>query len=97
MPGVVVDCSTVSTETSEAMRAVCDAAGIHFLASPVSGNGKVVAAGKLSLVSSGARRPTSKVRAAARAIGRHVTYVGEGDTARLVKICHNLMLGVVTQ
>ena len=30
-------------------------------------------------------------------LGRHVTYVGEGDLARLVKICHNLMLGVVTQ
>ena len=26
-----------------------------------------------------------------------MTYVGEGDVARLVKICHNLMLGVVTQ
>jgi 3-hydroxyisobutyrate dehydrogenase-like beta-hydroxyacid dehydrogenase len=26
-----------------------------------------------------------------------VTYVGEGDSARLVKICHNLFLGVVTQ
>ena len=30
-------------------------------------------------------------------IGKHATYVGEGDVARLVKICHNLMLGVVTQ
>jgi 3-hydroxyisobutyrate dehydrogenase-like beta-hydroxyacid dehydrogenase len=29
--------------------------------------------------------------------GRRVTYVGPGDEARLVKICHNLMLGVVTQ
>ena len=26
-----------------------------------------------------------------------MTYVGEGDRARLVKICHNLMLGVVAQ
>jgi 3-hydroxyisobutyrate dehydrogenase-like beta-hydroxyacid dehydrogenase len=26
-----------------------------------------------------------------------VTYVGEGEAARLVKICHNLILGVVTQ
>jgi 3-hydroxyisobutyrate dehydrogenase-like beta-hydroxyacid dehydrogenase len=26
-----------------------------------------------------------------------VTYVGEGERARLVKICHNLMLGVVAQ
>ena len=26
-----------------------------------------------------------------------VTYVGEGERARLVKVCHNLMLGVVSQ
>jgi 3-hydroxyisobutyrate dehydrogenase len=26
-----------------------------------------------------------------------VTYVGEGERARLVKICHNVMLGVVSQ
>jgi 3-hydroxyisobutyrate dehydrogenase-like beta-hydroxyacid dehydrogenase len=30
-------------------------------------------------------------------LGKTVTYVGEGETARLVKICHNLLLGVVTQ
>jgi 3-hydroxyisobutyrate dehydrogenase len=26
-----------------------------------------------------------------------VAYVGDGDAARLVKICHNLMLGIVSQ
>ena len=26
-----------------------------------------------------------------------MTYVGEGERARLVKVCHNLMLGVVSQ
>ena len=26
-----------------------------------------------------------------------MTYVGEGELARMVKICHNLLLGVVTQ
>jgi 3-hydroxyisobutyrate dehydrogenase len=30
-------------------------------------------------------------------LGKGVTYVGEGERARLVKICHNLMLGVVAQ
>ncbi|HEV3461588.1 MAG TPA: NAD-binding protein [Candidatus Dormibacteraeota bacterium] len=30
-------------------------------------------------------------------LGARVTYVGEGERARLVKICHNLVLGVVTQ
>ena len=26
-----------------------------------------------------------------------MTYAGEGDTARLVKLCHNLLLGIVAQ
>jgi 3-hydroxyisobutyrate dehydrogenase len=97
VPKVVVDTSTVSTETSEAMRAACEAVGTQFLASPVSGNGKVVAAGKLSLVTSGDEDTFHRVRPLLEAIAQHVTYVGEGDTARLAKICHNLMLGVVTQ
>ena len=59
-PRILVDCSTVSTEASARVRAVCEESGISFLASPVSGNGKVVAAGKLSLACSGRARPTTR-------------------------------------
>jgi 3-hydroxyisobutyrate dehydrogenase-like beta-hydroxyacid dehydrogenase len=97
VPRIVVDCSTVDTASSEAMRAACEERGVAFLASPVSGNGKVVKAGKLSLVASGPEETFRQVRPLLEHIGRHVTYVGDGDVARLVKICHNLMLGVVTQ
>jgi 3-hydroxyisobutyrate dehydrogenase len=97
VPAVVVDTSTVSTETSVAMRAACAAVGVRFLASPVSGNGKVVAAGLLTLVASGDEDTYERCRPLLEAMARHVTYVGEGDSARLAKICHNLMLGVVTQ
>jgi len=96
-PAVVVDTSTVSGETSARMRAACAAAGTEFLASPVSGNGKVVSAGKLTLVCSGKEEVFDRVHPLLDHIGRHATYVGEGEVARLVKICHNLMLGVVTQ
>jgi 3-hydroxyisobutyrate dehydrogenase len=97
VPGVVVDCSTVSTESSTAMREACDELGVDFLAAPVSGNGKVVRAGGLSLVVSGPQETYRKVAHLLEFIGKSVTYVGEGDSARLVKIAHNLMLGVVTQ
>jgi len=30
-------------------------------------------------------------------LGTGVTYVGDGELARIVKICHNLYLGLVTQ
>ncbi|MCW2760706.1 MAG: 6-phosphogluconate dehydrogenase, NAD-binding protein [Marmoricola sp.] len=97
VPAVVVDCSTVDTDSSERMRAACADRGVAFLASPVSGNGKVVRAGGLSLVASGPEETYHLVEPMLQAIGKHVTYVGEGDVARLVKICHNLFLGVVTQ
>jgi 3-hydroxyisobutyrate dehydrogenase len=96
-PRIVVDCSTVSTEASEQMRAECLVRGVEFLAAPVSGNGKVVRAGKLSIAASGPLSTYETVEHLLRHIARSVTYVGEGDVARLVKICHNLMLGVVTQ
>src|SRR3954465_13259958 len=79
------------------MRAACDERGVDFLAAPVSGNGKVVRAGGLSLVVSGPQETYRKVAHLLEFIGKSVTYVGEGASARLVKIAHNLMLGVVTQ
>jgi 3-hydroxyisobutyrate dehydrogenase-like beta-hydroxyacid dehydrogenase len=96
-PSIIVDCSTVSAETSAAMRAAARDRGAEFLAAPVSGNGKVVAAGKLSLVVSGPEDVYHQVAPFLEHIGRSATYVGEGETARLVKICHNLFLGVVAQ
>jgi 3-hydroxyisobutyrate dehydrogenase len=97
MPGAVVDCSTIDEETSQAMRAACTERGVDFLAAPVSGNGKVVAAGRLTLVVSGPERTWLTVAPLLNHLGQGATYVGEGDLARLVKICHNVMLGVVTQ
>jgi 3-hydroxyisobutyrate dehydrogenase len=97
LPGCVVDCSTVSIESSEKIRAECAAAGVDFLAAPVSGNGKVVASGNLTLVVSGPRTTYDRVAQLLDHLGKSVTYVGEGENARLAKICHNLMLGVVAQ
>ncbi|MEO3872809.1 NAD(P)-dependent oxidoreductase [Nonomuraea sp. B12E4] len=97
VPAIIVDCSTVSAETSAAMRAAAERRGSEFLASPVSGNGKVVAAGKLSFVVSGSEEVYHRVEPLLGVMGRAASYVGEGETARLVKICHNLLLGVVAQ
>src|SRR5665213_2287396 len=96
-PRVVIDCSTVSTGTSATAREACSLRGVDFLAAPVSGNPKVVASGKLTLAVSGSRSAFDEVRPLLDQLGHGVTYVGEGEVARLVKICHNMFLGVVTQ
>ncbi|MGA2294700.1 MAG: NAD(P)-dependent oxidoreductase [Acidimicrobiales bacterium] len=96
-PRVVVDCSTVSSETSAAVREACAARGAGFLAAPVSGNPKVVASGRLTMAVSGTREMFDLVRPYFDQLGHGVTYVGDDEVARLVKICHNMFLGVVTQ
>ena len=52
-PAIIVDCSTVSSETSAKVRAAAAAAGVAFLAAPVSGNPHVVAEGGACIVASG--------------------------------------------
>jgi 3-hydroxyisobutyrate dehydrogenase len=96
-PRYLVDSSTVSAETSEKVRQAAAARGTTLLAAPVSGNAKVVGAGQLSIAVSGPRAAFDDVEPLLAMIGKSVTYVGEADLARLVKIAHNVFLGVVTQ
>lgn len=96
-PAVLVDSSTVSSEASATVRAEAAKRGTEFLAAPVSGNPKVVSAGMLTFAVSGPRPAYDRVEPLLLLLGRGVTYVGEGEVARLVKICHNIFLGVVAQ
>jgi 3-hydroxyisobutyrate dehydrogenase len=96
-PSVIVDSSTVSPEASAEVRAQTEVREVALLAAPVSGNPSVVDAGKLTVVVSGPAGAWEAARPYLELFGAGATYVGEGDVARLVKICHNLMLGVVAQ
>jgi 3-hydroxyisobutyrate dehydrogenase-like beta-hydroxyacid dehydrogenase len=95
-PVYLVDSSTISAETSDRLRAAAAARGTTLLAAPVSGNAKVVDAGKLSIAVSGPQDAFDAVEPLLALIGT-VTYVGEKDLARLVKLAHNILLGVITQ
>jgi len=96
-PRVIVDSSTVSADTSARIRAEAASRGTAFLAAPVSGNAKVVKAGMLSIAASGPREAYDAVLPLLNDLGRSVTYVGTGEVARLVKLAHNIFLGVVIQ
>ena len=97
VPSLLVDCSTVSIGGSEEVRRRAAQVGTQMLAAPVSGNPKVARAGRLTFVASGPREGYEAALPYLRMMGKSVTYVGEGEAARLVKICHNLLLGVVAQ
>ena len=96
-PHLLVDFSTISAEASSTVRKALAARGAAMLDAPVSGNAKVVEAGKLSIVVSGDCDGYDAALPYLSAIAPSVTYVGEGELARIAKICHNVFLGVVAQ
>jgi 3-hydroxyisobutyrate dehydrogenase len=98
MPPVVVDCSTIAVEESAAIRTKLKLLSADFVAAPVSGNAKVIKAGQLSAVVSGLEAACKIAMPLIEVFApRGVSYVGEGELARVCKIAHNVMLGVVIE
>jgi 3-hydroxyisobutyrate dehydrogenase len=85
----------VSPEESAELRAIATAKGVQMLAVPVSGNDVVARAGKLSVLVSGPADAYDVVAPYLACFGPNVKYVGDGDSARVVKLCHNMLLGIV--
>ena len=96
-PRVVVDSSSISQEGSADIRVRLEAMGVGYLCSPVSGNAKVAKAGKLLQVASGPKALYAEVEPYLQAMARKVMWVGEGELARIWKIAHNTMFGVIIQ
>ncbi len=96
-PKMVVECSSISLDGSAELRRILKGKGVEYLAAPVSGNAKVIKAGKLTFVVSGPKAAYEAARPYLDMMGTGSSYVGEGELARIAKICHNVMLGVVIQ
>lgn len=96
-PRLVIDSSSISQEGSLEIRQRLEGMGVGYLCAPVSGNAKVAKAGKLLIVASGPKALYAEVEPWLAAMGRRVMWVGEGELARIWKIAHNTMFGVIIQ
>jgi len=97
-PRICVDCSTISVQESVDIRKRLKDKGAEYIAAPVSGNAKVIKAGRLSSVLSGAQAACETIMPLMKIVApQGVSYVGEGELARVCKIAHNVMLGVVIE
>ena len=98
LPKIFVDCSTISVDESASIRARLAQLGSEYVAAPVSGNAKVIKAGRLSAVISGSEAACKTVTPLLEVVApQGVSYVGDGELARICKIAHNVMLGVVIE
>jgi 3-hydroxyisobutyrate dehydrogenase len=95
---ILVDCSSIGLDESNDLRRQLSKLGVQYVVASVSGNGNCVRAGKLSSVASGPEKAFQSVKPLIETFApRGVYYVGDGDLARVCKIAHNVMLGVVTE
>lgn len=97
LPKIIVDCSSVSREISAEVRTAVTEKGVGFLAAPISGNAHVVADGRSIMVVSGPKETYELVQPFFNTISKTSVWVGDDEQARVVKIAHNLYLGVVAQ
>ncbi|WP_197379344.1 NAD(P)-dependent oxidoreductase [Mycolicibacterium mengxianglii] len=96
-PQVIVDCSTVSEDAAETVRAAAADRGTAMLSAPVSGNAAMVSAGHAAIVASGPVDAFEAARGYLESIAATVVHCGFNEEARLVKLCHNLLLGMITE
>lgn len=96
-PRILIDCSTVSERESSVLRKAAAERGTELLVAAVSGNDVVARAGRLRVLSSGPRQTFETALPYLACFGEDVSYVGDGDNARIVKICHNMLLAVTFQ
>jgi 3-hydroxyisobutyrate dehydrogenase len=96
-PRLVVDSTSISIEESGEIRASLAAHDVKLLAAPVSGNAKVIKAGRLTFCVSGPRDGFDVAKPYLDVIGAGVSYVGEGELSRIAKIAHNVFLAVTIQ
>jgi 3-hydroxyisobutyrate dehydrogenase-like beta-hydroxyacid dehydrogenase len=89
---VYVDTSTVSLAASAEAARRCDAAGVLYLRSTVSGNNKMAEAAQLTVMTSGPRDTYDSALPLLRLLGPNQFYLGQAEQARLMKLVVNLMI-----
>jgi 3-hydroxyisobutyrate dehydrogenase-like beta-hydroxyacid dehydrogenase len=89
----LVDMSTVSVSVSERVAGAAADAGVGYLRAPVSGNPTVVRGGTLTIMVSGRQELAAQVDPLLRAVGPTVLYVGDGESARVVKLVLQVLIG----
>ena len=98
-PGAVhVSMSTVSPALIEQLALTHEAAGAGLIAAPVFGRPDVAAAGKLTVVASGADWAVQKVRPALEAVGAKLFEIGtQPQQAALLKLIGNFLISSVIE
>jgi 3-hydroxyisobutyrate dehydrogenase len=89
---IVIDCSTVSSETARAASAQLGARGAEFLDAPVSGGVEGAAKGTLAIMVGGEAAVLERARPALQAMGQTITHFGATGAGQAAKATNQIMV-----
>lgn len=94
---VVVDHSTVSSDTAKAAHALLAEKGIGFLDAPVSGGVEGARNGKLSIMVGGDSADLDKARKALETYALRITHMGESGSGQATKAVNQVLVAGIAQ
>ena len=92
-PGsLVIDCSTISPQTTKEIAAELMAEGIHMLDAPISGGSEGAAKGTLSIMVGGEEEQFDRAMSVLQAMGKAITHVGPNGAGQTVKLINQVLV-----
>ena len=92
---LVIDCSTISSDTAMYVGEHLEKAGIAFIDAPVSGGVGGAKAGTLTFICGGTETNVDRARTVLNDMGKNVFRAGDVGAGQIAKICNNMLLSVL--
>jgi 3-hydroxyisobutyrate dehydrogenase len=92
---LVIDCSTISSDTAMFVGEELEIAGIAFIDAPVSGGVGGAKAGTLTFICGGTESNVDRARTVLNDMGKNVFRAGDVGAGQIAKICNNMLLSVL--
>jgi 3-hydroxyisobutyrate dehydrogenase len=91
---LVIDCSTIDTDTTAALASAAAKSGHRVIDAPVSGGVGGATAGTLTFICGGATEAVEAARPVLEAMGKNVFHAGDHGAGQVAKICNNMLLAI---
>ncbi len=91
---LVMDCSTISAQSSRRLAKEAQARGIPCIDAPVSGGVAAAAQGTLAFMCGGSGKDFEAARPVLSAMGTKIFRAGDSGAGQVAKMCNNMLLAV---
>lgn len=92
---LLIDSSTIDSDTARKVAAAAQAAGIAFIDAPVSGGTAGAAAGTLTFIIGGEAADYERSKTVLGNMGKNLFHAGGAGAGQVAKICNNMLLSIL--